>query len=438
MASKWTLTDLTEFDLRMHKGMNANPDLSRPIEDGKTPKDVLLRQWTQQQREQEPEARRLAELAVQSVSWLGLSLWIFSLLAGISAAAALLRYEGDRLINISAFLGILVGGQLLTLVALAISAVFLRRRIYRLQSLIMPKLIKNLSSPQSLPAWRWQIFGSFQQAGIAFNLGVLSLSLWKVLTYDLAFGWATTLNAGAEGIHRITQTLAAPWGGKFAPDLNQIEQSRIVLKSGLAQIDSSSTAAWWPFLLMCVLCYGLLPRLLLSVFARIQLYRTLKNPRLDAPESERLYRALTRKALGYQSDPASPRPAQKAFTALAPLTPSAPLQLDISPELLSAEQMTVFKTALENNSGLALDPAADGRLIVVEVWQPPLEETLRHFRDLRKTLGPDADILLLGVGFPDKVQLFQPPATRDLEIWQHRLSELNDPGLGLLAWRSPT
>jgi hypothetical protein len=435
MASKWSLADLTEFDLRMHKGVSAEAPLTSDTADQN--KTSVLLAWTQQQRAKDPEPQRLVHLAIHSETWLGISLWVFSFLAGITAAATLLRYEGLRLINISAYLGVLVGGQLLMLLGLLLGSLFFRKRILELQHSLMPKFIKQLPSPQSLPAWRWRIFGSFQRAGIGFNLGILLLSFWKVATYDLAFGWATTLSAGADSIHRITQGLALPWGGKFAPTLLQIEESRIVLKSGLSQIDSSSTAAWWPFLFMCVLFYGLLPRLLLAGFAAFKLNWILRHPPLHAPESERLYLALTRKPLQYESDPQSDSASKSEITNLQPLQPAAPLQLQMPAESMAETALPAFKRVLEETFSLELNDQGEGRLIVVEAWQPPLEETLRQLRDLRIELGREPDLLVLAVGFPDKDHYFQTPEARDIDSWQRRLSELKDPKLGLLIWRLP-
>lgn len=435
MAANWSLAELTEFDLHLHRGMSADfqPASSQAV--AESDRTATLRAWTLRQSEKHPEARRLVRMTMRSAAWLGLSLWIFSFLAGVSAAAALLRYEGLRLINISAYLGVLVGGQLLMLAALLLGSLFFRRHLLFLQQSLLPTFIRQLPSPQSLPAWRWHLFGMFQRAGTGFNLGVLLLSFWKVATYDLAFGWATTLNTGAESIHRLVQTLALPWGGRFAPTLTQIEQSRIVLKAGLSQIDSASTAAWWPFLFLCVLVYGLLPRLLLSGFAALRLHLLLGHPRLEAPESERLYLALTRKPLLFETDAADPAAGPTLPARLNPLQPSGPLRLQLPEEALPPDQLDGFKQQLTETFHLKLDPQGQGRLIVVEAWQPPLEETLRRFRDLRHELGSQADLLVLAVGLPDRQQSFQAPAAADVENWQRRLSALNDPKLGMLLWR---
>jgi hypothetical protein len=441
MKNAWSLAELTEFDVRMNASQCAASPPPVTIGDKTASKSDVLKQWLHRSRAQDPEPARLASLAVQSEGWLRISLGIFSLLSGIGAAAALLRYEGHRLINISAFLGILVGGQLLSLLFLALSAFWLRHRLSRLQKLFLPKLVRALSSPQSIRAWRWRLFTSFQQAGMLFNLGVLLATLWKVLTADLAFGWETTLNVTGTGMNQIVQTLALPWGGHFVPDLQQIQQSRIDLKVGLAQLDTVSTASWWPFLMLCVLVYGLLPRLALSLFGSFRLHRHQHAPAFTGPDSERLYQRLTRTPLTFSSvdEKTSNGKTPASADPLPPLQPSGPLRLDLPPEIVSESQLPAFSKFIENRFGFSITEspnASAGILKVVEAWQPPLEETLRELRDLRETCGPDQDLLILAVGFPGdpETTFFKPPDPADLESWRLKLSTLNDPRLGLIPW----
>ncbi|MEX2606385.1 MAG: DUF2868 domain-containing protein [Kiritimatiellia bacterium] len=442
MSTSWSLTELTEFDARLHASRRLDSIPSISVDDGSAPKPEVLKQWLVHSRQQDPEPARLAAVAVQSEAWLRISLGLFSLLGGFGAAAALLRYEGYRLINISAFLGILIGGQLLSLLVLAVSSFWLRHRLSRLQKLFLPKLVRSLTAPESLPAWRWRLFTSFQQAGMLFNSGILLATLWKVLTADLAFGWATTLDVTGQGIHRIVQTLALPWGGRFAPDLTQIQQSRIVLKDGLAHIDAASTAAWWPFLLLCVLTYGFLPRLALALFGSFRFHRLQRHPAFSSPESERLYQNLTRQPLVFSSSDGQASTSSPSLPPvdLPPLEPSGPLSLKLPPDILPESRETAFRNRIQSGFDLKLADTpenAAGILKVIEVWQPPLEESLRELRELRDEIGPDRDLLILAVGLPNPTgpHFFHPPEPADLDIWRRKLSTLRDSRLGLLPWR---
>ena len=442
MPATWTLQELTELDLQLRGGVSAEDDSPKTPPDPEASKTEVLRAWLDRVRPRHPDAARHAATAVQSEAWLRTALILFSLVAGAAAAAALLRYEGDRLINISAYLGVLVGGQLLLLLALAASALLLRTPARGLPSMLLPKVVRDAPALYAFPAWRWRMFTSFQEAGLAFNTGVILCTLWKVLTYDLAFGWATTLRVDGAAMHRLVTFLSTPWGGAFAPDADQIRQSRIVLKEGLAQVDTASAASWWPFLLMCVLTYGLLPRAALALFGRGMLSRKLRTPPLHQPSAERLYQHLTRAPLSFsvEEDEAANRTRPKADT-LPALTPTTPLTLVEGEDVLSDDRRAQLLRRLEKQAGVAIrtESSDDAGIVrLCEVWQPPLEETLRELRHLRASLGPDKDLLMLCVGFPAPEasdRLFEAPDENDLAVWRERLAELHDPRLGMWVWK---
>ncbi|MGA0333095.1 MAG: DUF2868 domain-containing protein, partial [Kiritimatiellia bacterium] len=96
-----------------------------------------------------------------------------------------------------------------------------------------------------------------------------------------------------------------------------------------------------------------------------------------------------------------------------------------------------FSETLKKKLQVEINERAGGILKVVEVWQPPLEETLRGLRELRQRIGPGNDLILLAVGYPTEEPgaFFLPPDPQDLAIWETRLGELQDPALGLLPWR---
>ncbi|MDF3127857.1 DUF2868 domain-containing protein [Kiritimatiellaeota bacterium B1221] len=439
MATRWTLEELTELDLRMQRSISADPQDQQPLSEPKGSKQAVLKQWLNQQRQSDPEASKLAKTISLSLSWLSFSLGAFSFVAGCSAAAALLRNPDSRLMNASNYFGVLVGLQVLSLLLLLISGILFRKRLSGLQKLLVPKQIKNLPSPLSLPVWSSRIFFSLQLSGIAFNVGVLMMTLGKGITHDLAFGWATTLQTTGERVHQIVETLALPWGGGYTPTLDQILFSRIYTGTPAALSHPSATAAWWPFLMLCVLFYGLLPRIFLSIWGALHLNRQLKNPNLDSPESERLYLQLTRKSFAFSGQPSEAASHKQHQKLPATFKPENPLRLQVDAQILPPAHQQTFTDRLKSTFEIDLDPRADGILKVVELWQPPLEETLRELRTLRAEMSADADILLLGVGLPSPQQSppFQPPEKSDLDVWQKRLGELNDPHLGILPWRTP-
>ena len=93
----------------------------------------------------------------------------------------------------------------------------------------------HLFSAKNSKLLSWSIFVQAQFFGVAFNIGLLAVILFKITTSDLAFGWQTTLELGAEGLNSIVQMVALPWSWLLPaelsfPTLAQIEGSRILLK----------------------------------------------------------------------------------------------------------------------------------------------------------------------------------------------------------------
>jgi hypothetical protein len=430
MSDPWTLAELTEFDLQLR---GAAPAEASPLPSSSGTRADLFRSWLLRARAAHPAAAQRAALALRSEHFLRPVLFLFFFFSGLGAAAALLVYDGSRMINVGITLAVLVGLQLLLLAGRAVLGLVLRRP-GRLASLFLPAALRGLGDSPALPAWRCRLAIDFHLGGVTFNLGALLATLWLLLARDLAFGWESTLISSAETVHRIVQALAAPWGGAFAPDLASIDASRIFLLRSSPALTPAPAAAWWPFLLACLCFYGLLPRLLLAAAFHLRLRRLLRSPRLDSPACESLFLKLSRRPLSFVGDthadalPPSPDP-------LPALRPSAPLYPDIDPELLPPDALDRLRQRLP----FALcDAPSAGRLLLVEAWQPPLEETLRRLRDLRQRLGPSADILLLCVGLPhpDPQRLFLPPEPEDLAIWRSRLATLHDPHLGLWPWEA--
>ena len=438
MSQIWNLAEVTELDLRMRpssdpvlpENRKTDQDLSRP--------DVLLH-WLRDTRDSDPEGARIAFSAMRAELWLRLAILIFSAITGAGAAAALLQYGGDQLINVSAYLGVLVGGQLLLLLFLLLSSLWVRFHRGIREELFLPKIIRELPNPQSLTVWRWRLFTTFQWGGVAFNCGILAATLWKVVSFDLAFGWATTLRVDAETVAALVRILSVPWGGATAPTLSQVESSRIVLLEGFSSVDPDSTAAWWPFLMLCVTVYGLIPRLLLSFLGMGKVHALLKHPALSSPETEHLYQRLTRRTLRYHTGQESSRPDRPEPSELTPLAPTQPLQLELPEDLRNDTDVPALIAQLRSRLQVEVtEEEQTGKLFVVEAWQPPLEETLRFFRRQREEAGADADFILLAVGLPSLDGELTSPTPENLSIWNQKLASLHDPRLGLIAWEEPS
>lgn len=435
-------------------------------------------------------------------------------LSGAGLAFSFLIYRGVQPLNVSTYLGLFVWTQLLLLgtggVLFALrhkTRLFSGRfLLYGLLNTFLSRLVtavaaassKNMSTVQrqrmealsgSIKA-RKKIYGSLfyrpliliaQVFGIGFNLGVLGATLLRVFTSDLAFGWQSTVQFGPQVVFRIVQIMALPWSWCFSPPvayptLEQIEGSRMVLKSGIYFLATPHLVSWWPFLCLSVLFYGLLPRVGCWLGTLLFQRRALRNVRFDTAACDQLImRMQTPRVATRRSDalfPAGERPDER---------PAASRDLSASPQLstgslpgagkpseiqcvvllpsdiFSACDDSSLQQAIDRTFGyrlwekveIELDIMEDQNrikelsvmawpgdqrirvLLILEAWQPPIKEILEFLEQMRQHLGASAAIGILLVGRPRPDTIFTAVDPQDMTVWSRALASLGDPGLRL-------
>ena len=266
-------------------------------------------------------------------------LGLLGLFFGVALASVLLHYDGQHPVNVAWYLFILVFVQL----ALALATVLawgLRRSqavsgvirdVSLLSHLVRPLFTKAagyiqrhrlLHIPRDLregaakrrglteahfalygPAAYLPFLIAAQVFGIAFNLGVIAITLALEWFTDLAFGWGSALDVSPQVVHEIARLIAAPWGwllgeGVGYPTLEQVAGSRISLKDPLASLQATDLRSWRWFLVLAVTTYGLLPRLLLLGASALAQRRTLAALPFTHGRTQALYARLVTPSLG--------------------------------------------------------------------------------------------------------------------------------------------
>ncbi|MCI5165660.1 MAG: DUF2868 domain-containing protein [Candidatus Electrothrix sp. GM3_4] len=89
------------------------------------------------------------------------------------------------------------------------------------------------------------------------------------------------------------------------------------------------------------------------------------------------------------------------------------------------EELAALTTAMEQNKSIDV-------LIILEAWQPPIEELLSWLGQLRQTIGPAPVILLALIGKPSPETIMTPVKAQHLQTWQHKTTAFGDPGLQLI------
>ncbi len=383
---------------------------------------------------------------------------------GLAAAGAALAYDGAYPVNLLMLLGLLVGVPLLllalTLLALpgwvpgvgATRQAFAGLSLGRWAGYALDRVgdvqVFAAFRPQGDAFSRWQLVCFSQVLAVGFFAGAL-LMIWLLVAFsDPAFGWSTTLEADPRAVHGWATFLASPWRAwlpEAAPDLALVEVSRFTRLEGGAALDAGRLGAWWPFVIMCVAVYGLLPRLLLLGISLVRLRAATVSLLRDDADVTALLDRLRSPNVDFEAQ-ADEAPVQPAADAPAPptfaLTEGAGLvvwneaigERELRHWLGSARTGRDIVTAgvLQPDSewrarldGLA---GVDQLVIFTKGWEPPLLEFNDFIETVRRIVGPAVSLTVV----PLSVEALAVAET-DRAVWAAALGALADPRLYVAA-----
>jgi hypothetical protein len=420
-----------------------------------------------------------ASALASGLNVLRLTLAAAGLAAGVSLARGLLAYAGTEPVNVSVFLLLAVFPQaaLCLLAALLLAARAMGRGQFHIPirplfSLLWSRpgrfgpqagFLRALFLGNGWPArmLAWECLGILHLGGFCLAVGSLAGLLVGVTVTDLAFGWQSTLQVGAQGMHALASLLALPWSWLPAqwgltPTPGQIEGSRIVLKEGISTLASADLAAWWPFLAMCLLAYALLPRLVLLTLARHALRRLESG--FVHPALGRIADRMRSPLVGAleSAEPVS-RPLPLRSTAAGGAVESAGLVgadgagcvFLLPPELegrvaggeLAATALRVggerpvqvVSAALESGDvqrvlgecvGLVWTGGRERYIVLVEAWQPPIRENLQALEILGRDEAGGRSLTIVLCGRPAGGRWLTAPSGMDREVWTAAVERL--------------
>lgn len=430
--------------------------------------------WVERRRAMEKK-RLPSELWAAFLTLARWALAICGVIGGVSLVRGLLQYFGAQPVNVSVFLLLAVFSQ----TALSFLSILfcLIRRPERGYGASLGRTLFSFFAQKS--GWQestavrftrsvlaqrryarllgWEILSVMQVGGLCFALGALACTLGSVIVTDLAFGWQSTLQAGPEGVHALVTELSFPWSWLpdslgLVPTLSQIEGSRIVLKDGISGLASADLAAWWPFLCACLTVYAVLPRAIFLFVARRKV-RVLEAAFVH-PDARRVADRMRTPHVRTE------RPTEERFTALpAPQTravPPAPApvsELDAvlvaGPEILERVAPDDLDALLRQTLGRVPDKIMAASLeeeqiqsvleecalaawqgeherfvVLVEAWQPPIQENLAALSLLGRDEAMNRSLTLLLVGRPQKGNWLTAPTPTELRIWTEAVGRL--------------
>lgn len=364
---------------------------------------ALFLAWLRQQRGsgagQPPSPGRQIQLLLEIV---GLVLILLGLGIGFGAVTGWLRMDPTEPVNAIFFWAVIIGLQDLLLCVWLVAVLpttwlrrlpgaeafqMLLRWIARALPLAVTWVAARMSAEHrvllarlrgTLQSWSWvygrirlwKLIALTQVFAVAYNVGAILAFVGISYGNDPAFGWKSRLLTGEE-LHGIVRTLALPWSSFWpaaAPTLQHIELTRFssldpryaeTFESRVGEVDA--WLLWWPFLLACLLFYGLLPRILTLSFSQWRLRRALAAVKLDHGDFYKLKDRLTRPLVETQAT--APEVGADASTAPErPATVRRPVGIETPPA--RATKGKVLSEAQEPG------PLASGRGSVAKAQEP--------------------------------------------------------------------
>ena len=425
--------------------------------------------WRQVDADARPE---LGAKLKRTRAWVSLVLCAAGALLGSGLALAVLRYDGHYPVNVVAALALLVIAPLLLMIA---SLLLMPGRVpglRMLQDAVATVNVGNLAASvfnrfATRPVgelnfdWggsrggplarlaKWQVMFFSQLAGLSFSLAATLTAFALVVFTDLAFGWSTTLDVAALQAHRVVELVSWPWGqwvGDAVPGVALVEESRFFrLDSGdPLDVAAGRLTGWWPFLLMSLLTYGVLPRCVLLVVARARLSAATRDVLLEDVGVRALLDRMDSAVLDSEGEGEEP-PVESSSHATRASVRFADTVRVVAWDLAGEEELVDewLTTHVEKRHGspvflggdneLAADELAltafstdDSTMVLVLVkgWEPPLLDCMDVLRSLRTRVGSQASLLVVPLGLDVGA-----PRADELDAWRHAIARLADPGV---------
>ena len=297
------------------------------------------------------------------------------------------------------------------------------------------ELLQAMPRTQKVERWLW--LGLTQRFAVFFNLGALLMFVAMLLFTELQFGWATTpTSIGADHMEVLVHILAAPWGWAFPPDwvpdrilIEGTQWDSLAVQFRSAHADGR---AWWPFVMMNVLLWGLMPRLLLMKWAANGKNKELRGLDWNHRRLQDLFEVML--------PPSTVTTAPDFLAAHAPSTPtitSANCVILAWGDWQSSLALQAGGRDLNQDAAL-LQELAKSTLntiqIVVEAGEAPDKRLTSFLAQMRGKVGPACLIQVcpIAVDSADSA-VWGPPSARDLLIWRRTLANLHDDHLHVSA-----
>lgn len=414
-SQRWTLENLVDFEQAAATTTGTSSAVKSAVVTasrgltGAAARRAGLRVWLE-----ETQGIHGGKKFSAALSLVGAGLALFLFLTGISASLGMLD-RGRGGINVSLFIVILIGGQWLVLILAALAWLMRRRAAEGFSGVqaMAGKITRHLAGNRDETWWNrlmngggtpraailWRLARMAQASGIFFNLGILCALSGLVLVKHVGFFWETTTDLA---MHSLLETgvkfFSAPWSSWWpgaVPNALVIDASRWLpgRTTGLAP----GPSAWWEFLLMTTLVWGLLPRAILWILAWYAGRRSLDG--LDF--QSRSHRALWREITGTDRVETDEKPLDGVLVldvgggglSEQTLRPFLLRRLRVNPA--AWQSVAVLDPGAEAEAARALVQAPAGVVLLAEGWSLSPARMIALHDKVRSSAGLDTPIKFL-------------------------------------------
>ena len=306
--------------------------------------------------------------------------------------------------------------------------------------------------------YRWQLMRWSQVIALAFQLGVVSVFAVKVSVHDMAFAWSTQVEPIAERMPKIVSALSAPWARAWPeanPSPDFVTATRYArLRGGEfaqgAAPDAGTLGQWWPFLMACLLAYGVLPRIATWAYCAHRARRAAEWSVVRLPGADAVLQRLNQVQVQTAHAGAKGGARWSEDTGAMPSASRLPTAPHVFVNWSSApEHPLPFAAVLEERMGGRNTPEEDDRamarvtacvksgkasgvVIGVRAWEAPTEALFDIVRALRAALDAGPVITLLPLtarGEADRTAQWAAHAARVGDPWLRVMGVGDEPGV---------
>lgn len=325
---------------------------------------------------------------------------VLALFFGFSSMAAFLLTSGRGLVNVFMFLLLFAFVQLLLCL---VAAWVMARTVSGGAPVVLPVNPAHWLVARALPDKRYLreaqsvlrlLFLRYgQELGAIFTLGAVAAFFVVLALSDFTFVWGSTFQLSDSLMEQLTAWIALPWSSwlpqaTVSGDLIFASRFHPAVTS-LSPVNIEDMRGWWPFLIMAMLTYGVLPRLLLWLLSRLFYGRQIRAAFVRLPGSERVLSRMKAPLVNTQGEGAVDDRQQPATGAsvidrrlllLNWANALAPVDTGAFAEFSAVPQGNIINAGLGplpdelDRLGDRLGRPVEHVLVAVKSWEPPMAD----------------------------------------------------------------